>query len=158
LKGSFLVDALIAPNQLSTRDWLGDIVTFADIRKLSIDGCMDYYHLNTEQRTSVRWLSDNHLSYLSRLYVGVDESSYRSVINFSRVGFDKWTQFILLSLVCVKFEGLRATVVDNRLVQLGKNGGKQLLNPARRGNDIHGERVLIAPCLYSKLIQKTFTE
>lgn len=148
--------AFINPRQMTNRDWLGDIQTFSDIVKLPLSDIMDYYHMNTEQRTSLRWLVDNHISMLAERYI-FEPDGVRSVLSVTRCGVNKETQFIILSLILIRFERLRADVLDNRLVLLGLNGGKNLVNPARRGNDVHGKYVLIKPALHSKLEPRTFS-
>lgn len=148
---------MIQPRIVTSQTWAGDIQVFGDLRQVEPNQVMEYFHMNSFQRKSFRWLRENHIPQLE-YYYGINPDVCISFITVGRAGFNKSTQQLLVQMACIDVSSLRMQVLDNRIVALGRRGGKTLINPERRGTDVHGSRVLVSKSYDSILEPVSFTE
>jgi len=130
----------ITVKQMSNKQNLGDLQPFGDIVTFDdLDKAARYYRVNSYQRKQLFTLFESHLPTFCE-YWDVNLSDYRLMFVVTRLGFTK-----VASLLCVASNiiypdknEVRMRIIETRFIRIGKKGGLELINAARRGTKPHG--------------------
>lgn len=123
--------------------FLADLHVFGDVRVFEVEKIYEYYSMNKRQVDTVEWLRANLVPYYAR-QSGIDAKLLKGAVSFARLGVIPGHEILIVSTMVLNVLAPKMRVVETRQIEIGKFGGRRLLNPYHRRNWITGEWVLKA--------------
>lgn len=137
-----VASAAIGTMQTNNHQWFGQLLRFADIRIAASPEIYEYFKMNERQIKTCKWLETNHIPhYMQYLNKNISEKLLRSAVTYQRIGLIPEQSTLIASLTLFRLDNLKVAPLEMRVVQIGRYGGRTLLNPSRKIN-VTGDWVL----------------
>lgn len=140
--------ALVLPfigfaNSQPEKQFLADLLVYGDVRSFAIEKIYDYYRLNSRQIDTVKWLQSNLIPYYAERNKH-DINLLKGAISFARVGMIPGAELLIVSSMVFKLDAPKMKLIETRHIEIGRFGGRRLINPKYHRNSVVGEWVLKA--------------
>lgn len=132
-------------NHQPVKQYHADLLTFGDVRVFDIEKIYEYYHLNERQVKTVEWIRENLLKYYAARK-SVDIALLKGSISIHRLGLVPGSELLIVSALVFRLDAPHMKLLETRHIQIGKFGGRRLINPKFQRNWITGEWVLKVDC------------
>lgn len=125
------------------KQFLADLLKFGDVRTFPIEKIYEYYNLNKRQTDTVAWLQSNLLPFYAERNKQ-DINLTKGSISFHRVGMIPGAELLIVSCMVFRLDAPKMKLLETRHIEIGRFGGRRLINPKYHRNSVVGEWVLKA--------------
>lgn len=130
-------------NSQPEKQFLADLLVYGDVRSFAIEKIFEYYRLNSRQVDTVKWLQGHLLPFYSERNKH-DINLIKGSISFHRVGMIPGAELLIVSCMVLRLDAPKMKLLETRHIEIGRFGGRRLINPKYHRNQVVGEWVLKA--------------